>query len=222
MLNHVQPEAELASAWSSFKLHNRASEPEAFLKAHFETTRYISQRAASTSSSSAAYHLHGLLNERLGYYDEAVSAFEEAVKLVEAEYEETETAEVENKYVLSNISLARARIANEDHTLAITALEAALGLLSAENGGGQADAAILKTQAILLKALANFWMDSAQECLEAFEEARSALDEVPDDTEDQTTKRRLTTQVTLLLSRVLYALGGDEQVEEAERQLLDK
>lgn len=176
----------------------------------------------SASGASAAYHLHGLLSERLGYYEEAVTAFEEAVKLVEAEYEEDESTEVESKFVLANMSLARGRIANEEYSPALEALEAALGLLSAENASNEANFKILRTQCLLLRALANFWLGAVQECLEAFDEARSSLDEIPSDNEGESRKKRLTMQVTLLLSRILYSLGGDEQVEEAERQLLDK
>lgn len=199
-----------------------STEPEAFTKLHFETKRYLKQRASSSSAASAAYHLHGLLSERLGFDAEAVSAFEDAVRLLEIEYEEVETAEVEHKFILANISLARGRIANEDYGAALSALDSALGLLTSGQGEDYPEQAVLTTQCLLLKALACFWSDSVQECLEAFEEARSALEKVPPDTDEERVKTKFATQTALLLSRVLYALGEDEQIEEAERQLLNK
>lgn len=192
------------------------------IKGRFATNRYISQRATSASAASAAYHLHGLLSERLGYYSEAVSSFEEAVKLVEVEYEENESTEIERKFVLANMSLARGHMANEDYASALEALGSALGLLSVENASGEMDFKILRTQCVLLRALAHFWLGAVQECLEAFEEARISLEEIPADEEGNSRKKRLSVQVTLLLSRILYSLAGEEQVEEAERQLLDK
>lgn len=188
----------------------------------FQLSRYLSQGTPANITAASAYHLEGLLNERLGHYSTASGSFAKAAQLLEAEYEENESPEVEHDFVLANLSLARAKLANENYSSALQALESALGLLDSPAAGVNADTPILRVQALLLKALAYYWSDAIQDCLEAFEEAKNALQDVSADEESQYIKNRLSNQTTILLARVLYCLGGEEQVAEAESQLLEK
>lgn len=76
-------------------------------------------------------------------------------------------------------------------------------------------------QCLLLKALAVFFSGQAEQSLEVFEVIQAHLEEHINAAASARWST-LQSQVTLLLSKVLFALGGDEQRSEAEKQLLQK
>lgn len=163
-----------------------------------------------------------MLKERIGYFDAAVKSYQKSVQLLETEYEDTESSAVERQFVLANISLGRASLANGGYSQANDAIDAALNLLGNSSYHIDFEGAVHRVQGLLLKALSAFWSGTMEDSLEAFEQARSALDEVEANEENQVQKSKLSNQITLLLARVLYKLGEEEQIEEAERQLLEK
>ena len=148
-----------------------------------------------------------------------MTSLAQAVQLLEAEYELSESEEVERRYVIANASLGRARLAARQYEASITALDAALALLSDASGGQDDQATELKAQCLLVKGLDAYFLEDLEGSLQCFEDATAALDGRTDSTGRLQTLRN---QCTLLLAGVLYGLGGDDQRAEAERQLLEK
>ncbi|TIC07610.1 TPR-like protein [Wallemia mellicola] len=76
----------------------------------------------------AGLHLYALLRENLEQYDEAGKAIERCVELLEAAYEDAESAEVESHYALANVTLGRIRLATGSYDAATEAFSTALSL----------------------------------------------------------------------------------------------
>lgn len=211
------------SALTAFEAisHTAADAKEAFIKPDFLVSRYLRQSSDSASSPSAvaASHLHGLLSERLELFPEAVTTMAQAVAGLEAAYEQTESAETERQYIIASISLSRARLAAGGYDLAIESVETAIGLLP-EATEADAETSLLRAQAQLVKALASHFAQDAETSLQAFDEAKQALEHVQVDNDDRI--GRLKTQTTLLLAGVLYSMGGEDQLAAAESQLLER
>lgn len=224
-----QPEADFTSARIIYDRHDCVSLPASnspvgpshdnndLVHASFLLARYTTRNPAEPT----AHHLAGLIYERLQSYVLAVSSFSKTVKLLEEEYELDETEEIERRFCVANVSLARAKIAaRHDLLSAMDHLETGLGLL--QNRDDFASRA-LAIQSQLLKGMATYFLDDFAACLASFEEAQSLLGRLTgEEQKDVALLRRLRTQGTLLLAGVLYATGGTEQLAEAERQLLDK
>ena len=188
---------------------------ESFLRPYYLATRYLARNPASTT----ALHLRGLLAERLDLMPEAVKCFEKSAQGLEAEYELRETAIIEQQYIIANSSLGRARLPLDDNDGALRPLEAVLGLLQVESTRTEElESSLLSVQGMLTKALALHFANEAQDSLQCFEKVQKALQAMQG---DKHKILRLRTQATLLLARILYALGGQEQQAEAGRQLLD-
>lgn len=149
-----------------------------------------------------------------------MESFQRAVQSLEAEYEVSESADVERQYIIANASLGRARLAVKEYDGALIALDGALGLLPSDTSSHDSEAHILRSQCLLLKALAYFLKGEAEASLQAFDEAQTVLQTLTPTDSNQI--KRLQNQATLMLAQVLYGLGGDDQRAEAERQLLDK
>jgi superkiller protein 3 len=182
----------------------QALEQDEFVRAYYLTHRYTTQKG----TSAIAHQLQGLLAERLDMSEEAAASFSKAVQVLETEYETTESTEVEERYIIANSSLGRAYLACRRDEEAISALDAALGLLQDREASAQ------QVQCLLLKGLALHFKGDIEASLQAFEDAQSAL--------QAANASNLQGQSTLLLAKVLCSLGGEEQRSEAERQLLDK
>lgn len=212
----LQPDADLASATNAFDASRKLTSKDLFIRPRFLTTRYLQQKPAT---SAAASHLDGLLCERLERKEEAVTSLEQAVQLLEAEYELNESEEVERRYIIANASLGRARLAVGQYEASITALDAALALLSDDSNGQDDQGTELRAQCLLVKGLDAYFLEDLEGSLKCFEDALAALDGRTDSTGRL---QALKNQCTLLLAGVLYGLGGDEQRAEAERQLLEK
>lgn len=148
-----------------------------------------------------------------------MASLEQAVQLLEAEYELSESEEVERRYIIANASLGRARLGARQYEASIAALDAALALLSDDTSERDDPAVELKAQCLLVKGLDAYFLEDLERSVQSFEEARAALDGRTDSTGRL---QVLKNQCTLLLAGVLYGLGGDEQRAEAERLLLEK
>jgi superkiller protein 3 len=148
-------------------------------------------------------HLYGLICERLGLVDDAVVAFETAVSLLEQEFEHTESAEIEQRYAVALVNLGRARLADKQYAKAIEAFSGAWDLVQ--------DSPKMRTQVRLGLAVAKFWTEDVDGCLEEFE---SALQEA--ESAEAGTKEA----VVVLLARTLWGLGEDGK-EVAKGHLLE-
>lgn len=216
-----QPDADLGTAWTAFQESSNSSDQDRLVKAHFQMSRFLSQQASSTEIPSAV-HFHGLLSERLGHYDQAYESFQKSVGMFEALYEETESELVEQKYILANISLARAALAIANTEKSLSAVETASALLPKESSDLLGDPAILRVQCFALKALAQHLEDDLTSSLNTFEEAQEAIASDGSLASGSEATTALHTHLIITLAQVLYKLGGTEQVAEAERQLLER
>lgn len=156
---------------------------------------------------SAAAHLYALICERLGLVDEAVTALENAVELLEQEFEHSESVEIEHRYTAALLNLGRVRLSSRASPSSLDAFTNCFELLS---GSQHPDAGKMRVQARLGQGLAQFWVGQVDESLEAFQ---AALDESNGQDEKEV--------VAVLLARTLWGLGGDEAKDLAKSQLME-
>ncbi|KAI8329610.1 hypothetical protein EDC96DRAFT_489511 [Choanephora cucurbitarum] len=146
------------------------------------------------TQDALAFNLKGLLLERIGQYGRAAEAFASAILAVEAQLEANKIEQEEAVTRLSKIhaNLGRVLCAHGDFEGAIATVHDASGVYAQLNAG-----------------IAYYFMDRLPESLEMFE---SALNVTQQDI-------ALRQDVIVLLSKVLWALGGDEQRSVAKDQL---
>lgn len=153
-----------------------------------------------------ALNLLGLLLERLGHYERAVEALAGAALALEAQAEEGRIPDenmLKQRMAMVNANLGRTLCASGNFQDAITHYENAL-----EHGGAGSS----RVYCLLGAGIAYYFEDKLQESLEMFE---TALNETESDID-------LRMDVTVLLSKVLWALGGDEQRNVAKDQMLSR
>lgn len=198
-------EADLALALSAFApfLYG-VRDTKALHQPAFALKRYVGARPGS----AAAQHLYALVCERLGMPDAAVAALEAATALLEAQFEADETPEVEAEYTIALANLGRVRLAAGAYA---GALEACTNFLELASGTGDARVARLVPQARLGSALAHFWLGDVDACLAAFQGALEGARNDP----------ALADELTVLLARTLWAVGGDDARDAAKTHLLE-
>jgi superkiller protein 3 len=158
-------------------------------------------------TDSAAAHLYALICERLGLVSEAVASLETAVELLEQEFEHSESTEIEHRYTIALLNLGRVRLADRGYEASLEAYTNSFELLS---GSQHPDAGLLRIQARLGQALAQYWLGQVDESLGAFQQA---LDECNAQSDKET--------VAVLLARTLWGLGSDEAKELAKSHLME-
>jgi superkiller protein 3 len=170
----------------------------AFALRHYTHTR---------PTDSAAAHLYALICERLGLIGESIRALVKATELLEQEFEQSETTEIEHRYTIALLNLGRVRLSGRSYD---TALEAFTNSFELLGGSQHPDAGKLRVQARLGQALAQYWLGQVDESLEAFQHA---LDEASGQGEKET--------IAVLLARTLWGLGGEEAHDLAKSQLME-
>jgi superkiller protein 3 len=170
----------------------------AFAMRHYTHTR---------PTDSAAAHLYALICERLGLIGEAVTSLEKATELLEQEFEQSESSEIEHRYTIALLNLGRVRLAGRSYDTSLEAFTNSFELLS---GSQHPDAGRLRVQARLGQALAQYWLGSIDESLEGFQHA---LDECSGQGDKEV--------IAVLLARTLWGLGGDEAHDLAKSQLME-
>lgn len=167
-------------------------------QAAFALARYVSANPADVS----AKHLQALVSERLGLVDNAVSALENAAKLIEEDFERTESTEAEKGYATSLLNLGRVRLAASNYD----------GALSAFNDAAELTSDAQLAQCRLGSALAHFWLHDLDASLVAFQ---AALDVSKNDV-------GLTDEIAVLFARTLWSVGGEDAQEAAKAQLMER
>lgn len=150
-------------------------------------------------NDALALNLLGLLLERLGQYGRAAEAFASAILAIESQIEESKISLEQGNTRLTKIhtNLGRTLCANGDFEGAIASYEA----MSNPSVYSQLNAGI-----------AYYFQDKLSESLSMFEMALEA-------TENDIMLRQ---DVVVLLSKVLWALGGEEQRQVAKDQLFSR
>ncbi|KAI8140771.1 hypothetical protein BJV82DRAFT_621045 [Fennellomyces sp. T-0311] len=148
-----------------------------------------------------ALNLLGLLLERMGQYERASEALAGAILALESQAEHGRITEEDMKQKVAKVhcNLGRTLCANEDFEGAIASYHSAL-----EHCTGSS-----RVYCQLGAGVAYYFMDQLEESLSMFE---TALNETESDAD-------LRMDVTVLLSKVLWALGGDEQRAVAKDQM---
>ena len=187
--------------------------------------RFLAARYCETDSGSAtAAHLHGLLTERLGDYTAAVASFSKAVKILEAEYEITESPEIERQYIVANVSLARASLATGSDDTAVEHIGNAQSLIDVA-GDGDNDAGLLhlNIQCHFIRALAAFWQHDYNTSRDNFTQAQAMLSKNQAMLGQAGVNcRNLLSHVTLAAAGSLYARKDAANREQAEQPLLQE
>jgi superkiller protein 3 len=199
-------EADLALALGAFGpfLTPHARDTTPLHQAAFALARYV----AAHPEDSGAKHLQALVSERLGLTDLAVAALEDATKLLEDEFERSESAAVEANYATALLNLARVRLAAGNYGAALAAFTDA-----AELAASSSEERVTRqlAQARLGSALAHFWLHDLDASLEGFQ---SALDAAKNDD-------ALTDEIAVLFARTLWSVGGEDAAEAAKTQLME-
>jgi tetratricopeptide (TPR) repeat protein len=148
-------------------------------------------------NDALALNLLGLLLERLGQYGRAAEAFASAILAIETQIEESKVTAEEGGVRLAKVhaNLGRTLCANGDFEGAIQTVNDASGVYAQLNAG-----------------IAYYFLDKLPESLAMFETALNA-------TQEDISLRQ---DVIVLLSKVLWALGGDEQRSVAKDQLFSR
>ncbi|CEP11408.1 hypothetical protein [Parasitella parasitica] len=147
-------------------------------------------------NDALSLNLMGLLLERLGQYGRASESFASAILALETQIEEGKISQEEGENRLTKVhsNLGRVLCANGD-------FEGAISSCSVTDASS--------VYAHLNAGIAYYFMDRLPESLNMFEMALNA-------TQDDISLRQ---DVVVLLSKVLWALGGDEQRTVAKDQL---
>ncbi|RCI01717.1 Superkiller protein 3, partial [Rhizopus stolonifer] len=145
-------------------------------------------------NDALSLNLMGLLSERLGQYGRAAESFASAILAVEAQMETSKIGQEEGVARLAKIraNLGRTLCASGDFEGAIASIHDASGVYAQLNAG-----------------IAYYFLDRLPESLGMFESALNA-------TQDDISLRQ---DVVVLLGKVLWALGGEEQRAVAKDQL---
>lgn len=150
--------------------------------------------------------LYALICERLDISSEAISALRSATTNYEAQFEETESSESEERYIVSLCNLARVLLASHAYEEALEAYQNCLGLLEGrEDEAGRQ----MRLQCLLGKAIGEFWTEKVEDSLEDFERCLEICDQAERG------------EVTVLLARTLWGLGGEDAKEAAKSHLLE-
>ncbi|KAI8097505.1 uncharacterized protein BX664DRAFT_293076 [Halteromyces radiatus] len=154
-------------------------------------------------NDASALNLLGLLSERLGQHQRAAEAFAGAILALEAKMEQSGMngdEETTQRLAKLHANLGRTLCATGDFAGAIDNYQIAL----------QQESMSSRIYCLLGAGIAHYFLDQLEEALHMFE---LALNET-------TTDVKLRQDVVVLLSKVLWALGGDEQRAVAKDQLL--
>ncbi|ORZ18014.1 hypothetical protein BCR42DRAFT_412963 [Absidia repens] len=157
-------------------------------------------------NDALSMNLLGLLSERLGQYQRAAEAFAGAILALEAKAEQqkvdgdTDGDGMVQKFALLHANLGRMLCATGDFDGAIQSYQIAL----------QQENMSSRVYCLLGAGISHYFLDQLEDALQMFE---LALDETTSDIE-------LRQDVVVLLSKVLWTLGGDEQRAVAKDQLL--
>jgi superkiller protein 3 len=180
--------------------------PAAVLPAFFALDRYCRRR----SDDACAAHLLGLVYERLEHLVPALSSVTKAINVLEAAYELTEDAFLEQPFAIANASAGRIALSQGNYDRALEAFGSAQGLLPEETDTADSDMIRLRALCQFGSGLARLKLGQSGEALGLLEEA---IVTVKDDVEAHT-------QITVLFAQALWSLGTEDARESAKSQLL--
>jgi tetratricopeptide (TPR) repeat protein len=151
----------------------------------------------------AALNLYGLILERLQQFGQAAEAYAGAILALEEcmDRNEDQIEICQKRSSMVHANLARALCANGDFEGAISSYTIAIESLQDTNA---------KLYCELGAGVSYYFNDQLDEALAMFEQAL---------TDAETENNELCQNVSVLLSQVLWALGGEEQRDLAQQEL---
>ncbi|GAB5589005.1 Superkiller protein 3 [Umbelopsis nana] len=151
----------------------------------------------------AALNLYGLILERLQQFAQAAEAYAGAILALEEcmERDETQADVCQKRITMVHANLGRALCGNHDFEGAISSYSIAIGSLQDTSA---------KLYCELGAGVAYYFNQQLDEALAMFEQAL---------TDAETESEELRQNVSVLLSQVLWALGGEEQRDLAQQEL---
>ena len=161
------------------------------------------------TNDPSALHLFGLVCERLNLIELALDAVSRAIRHLEAVYEESEDPVIERKYAIASTTLGRLLLTSNNLEGAIESFETAYALLHPSDESE--DGVRLRALCQFGSAIAFFHMGNLEDAVGKFELAQDIAKGHP----------AIRGQVTVLLSKALWAIGSEEFKESAKEQLLD-
>ena len=171
----------------------------------FALSKYLEQRPRDI----AAWNLLGLIRERFMQQAGAAECFLTAIRILNEDEGETHAmgSSQSRRRMMLHHNLARALLAIEDYAGAVEAYE-----ISLELEGSEAQPSVIRTCKHLGAGLALYYAGELERSLAMFEVALAETEQV-----EGMEKSR--DDVMVLLSQVLWALGGDEQRAVAKDEL---
>ncbi|KAI1317452.1 Superkiller protein 3 [Mortierella claussenii] len=173
----------------------------------FALAKYLEHRPRDV----AGWNLLGLIRERFLQQEGAAECFLTAIRILDEEVRETDqdpaTQHYTRRKMMLHHNLARALLSMQDYAGSVEAYELSIAL-----EGPDAAANAVRTCKHLGAGLALYYLGELQRSLAMFE---AALVE----TEQVTGMEKSRDEVVVLLSQVLWALGGEEQRGAAKEEL---
>ncbi|KAI9307176.1 hypothetical protein BJ944DRAFT_238079 [Cunninghamella echinulata] len=155
-------------------------------------------------------NLLGLLSERLGQYQRAAEAFAGAILALEVKLEQQQQQQENDSSVDDNTITKRLAQVHANLGRMLCATGDFQGAIQSYQMALQNENISSRVYCLLGAGIAHYFLDQLEEALQMFE---VALNETSSDIQ-------LRQDVIVLLSKVLWALGGDEQRSVAKNQLL--
>jgi superkiller protein 3 len=122
-----------------------------------------------------------------------------------------EDATIERQFTIANCNLARLLLSLKNYEGALESFRSVLGLLPEEPVGQDATTEKLRTQALFGSGLATFKMGDLEGALNFFQDAL----------ESAGNNGEMRGHVTVMLAKILWAIGTEEGRESAKAQLLE-
>ncbi|KZT41438.1 TPR-like protein [Sistotremastrum suecicum HHB10207 ss-3] len=201
------PQADLDYAWRTFERiveNKNMAATEALLTPFFTLERYLRQKPRDAT----ALHLSALIAERIGKVEVACELVMRAIEILEEKYEQSEDPELERRYAVAHVNLGRLRLCNHDYQQCQEACETALSLI--EPDSEETKCRVLRIHALLNSGLAHFFLQQYE----------SAIQQLEDASQESETMDYIRSDVDVLLSRVLWVMGGEANARNAETRLL--
>jgi superkiller protein 3 len=205
-----QPPADLefsSRVFSGFKLQPTLQYQDALSSVFSLLDRYCTR----CTDDPSALHLFALVCEYLGHRELGVELIQRAISILETAYEESEDAAIERQFTIANCNLARLLLSLKNYGGALESFQSVLGLLPEEVDEQDAVTEELRTQALFGSGLATFKTGDVQGALNLFQDALGAAGD----------NAEMRGHVTVMLAKVLWAIGTEEGRESAKAQLLE-
>ncbi len=194
-------------SYRAFATHKESRSPSSHISL-LPCLTLLSRYLTLNPTSVPGLHLSSLVHEAIGHLDTAQTLLSSVLSILEATYEETESAEVERQFVIAQANMGRIKLGAGDYEGAADCFETVSGLLTEAS---DEEARVLRAEAHFAFGMSKFRQSGEfGEVLGTFEEAMAVAG-------DDATLRG---HVCVLQAKVMWAHGSDEFKDGAKNILL--